>query len=91
MSTKLQIQDRDSSKNPRQIRESGFIPASLYGKGMESKNVQVNTHEFELSYRDNSDNNWELTFGKEKMNARIQELQKNHATNEFLNIEFQIV
>ena len=59
--------------------------------GIEAKNIQVNTHEFEMAYRENQEGTWELTLGKEKFNAKIQELQKNFATNELLNVEFALV
>lgn len=88
---KLKIENREDNLNPRQIRAKGFIPGSIYGKGMEAKNIQVNTREFELAYRDNKEGSWELALGKEKFNAKIQELQKNYATNELLNIEFALV
>ena len=88
---KLKIENRPEDKNPRQIRALGYLPGSIYGKGMESKNIQVNTHEFELAYRNNKEGNWDLTLGKEKFTAKIQELQMNYATNEFLNVEFAVV
>ena len=89
MSAKLKIQEREADKNPRQIRSMGFIPVSLYGKGFEAKNYQVATHEFEMAYKNNKEGNWELSLGKEIINAKIQELQTNYATSEYLNIEFQ--
>lgn len=88
---KLTIQNREEDKNPRQIRSAGFLPGSIYGKGMEAKNIQINTHEFELAYRNNKEGAWELNLGKEKFNAKIQELQINYSTNEFLNVEFALV
>lgn len=91
MSAKLNIQERENGKNPRQIRSMGFIPASLYGKGIEAKNVQVNTHEFEMLYKNNKEGSWELTLGKEKFNAAIKELQENYSTGEILNIEFALI
>ena len=91
MSAKLNVIEREEGKNPRQIRSMGFIPVSIYGKGMESKNAQVNTHEFEMAYKNNKEGEWELKFGKEKINAKIAELQTNFATSEFLNVEFQAV
>ena len=87
-SAKLNIVERDTEKNPRQIRSAGFIPGSIYGKGVDAKNIQINTHEFELAYRNNKEGDWELSLGKEKINAKIQELQINYATNEYLNVEF---
>ncbi|MBR3605917.1 MAG: hypothetical protein IKL52_07800 [Candidatus Gastranaerophilales bacterium] len=88
---KLTIIERGTDKNPRQIRTAGFLPGSLYGKGIEAKSFQVNTHDFEMAYKNNQEGTWELTLGKEKFNAKIQELQMNYATNEFLNVEFALV
>ena len=88
---KITITEREADKNPRQIRSAGFLPGSLYGKGIEAKSFQVNTHDFEMLYKNNQDATWELTLGKEKFNAKIQELQMNYATNEFLNVEFNLV
>lgn len=88
---KLKIENRTADKNPRQIRAMGFVPASIYGKGMEAKNVQINTHDFEMAYKVSHADTWELSLGSEKFNVKIQELQKNYATNEILNIEFALV
>ena len=74
---KLTIIERETDKNPRQIRTAGFLPGSLYGKGIEAKSFQVNTHDFEMAYKNNKEGTWELTLGKEKFNAKIQELQMN--------------
>ena len=87
---KLKIELREEGKNPRQIRANGFLPGSVYGKGMEAKNIQINTHEFELAYRDNKENTRELDLNGEKLNVKIQELQVNYATKEYLNVEFAL-
>ena len=91
MSTKLNVVEREVGKNPRQIRAMGFIPVSIYSKGKDAKNAQVNAHEFEMAYKSNKEGEWELSLGKEKISAKIAELQANYATSEFLNIEFQAV
>ena len=88
---KIAISNRDEAKNPRQIRTEGFLPGSIYGKGMDAKNIQLNAHEFELLYKNNKDNVWELSLGKETYKAKIQELQVNYATGQYLNIEFATV
>lgn len=82
---------REEGKNPRQLRSAGFLPGSVYGKGLEPKNIQINTHEFELAYKDNQDATWELNLDGKKVSAKIQELQMNFATNEYLNVEFLAV
>ena len=88
---KLNACEREAGKNPRQIRAQGFVPATVYGKGMESKNIQICAHEFEMSTRGNKDATFELNVGKEKYNVVIQELQKNYSTNQILKIEFKLV
>ena len=88
---KLTISNREADKNPRQIRANGFLPGSIYGKGIEAISIQVNTHDFEMAYKNNQEGTWELTLGKEKYNAKIQELQMNFSTNELLNVEFAVI
>ncbi len=87
---KLNAQERSADKNPRQLRAEGFVPATVYGKGMESKNIQICAHEFEMSTRNDRDAVFELVVGKEKFKVVIQELQKNYSTNQVLNIEFKL-
>lgn len=87
----LKVSLREEGKNPRQIRTAGFLPGSIYGKGMEAKSIQVNTHEFEMAYKKNQENTWELSLDNEKFNVKIQELQMNFATSEYLNVEFALV
>lgn len=88
---KLNAQEREADKNPRQLRSAGFVPATVYGKGMESKNIMVCAHEFEMATRNNRDAVIELRAGKEKFKVVIQELQINYSTNQVLNIEFKLV
>lgn len=87
---KITIAKRDENKNPRQIRQEGFLPGSIYGKGIEATSFQTDAHEFEMAYKNNQDSTWELKLDKNTYNAKIQELQINHATGEFLNVEFVI-
>ena len=70
----LTILEREADKNPRQIRSAGFLPGSIYGKGIEAKSIQVNTHEFEMAYKNNQEGTWELVLGKEKFNAKTLNL-----------------
>ncbi len=88
---KLEATQRDEAQNPRQLRASGFIPVSIYGKGVESKSLQINAHEFELSSRGNLEADYEIVFGKEKFNVKIAEVQKNYSINQVLNVEFKTI
>lgn len=46
----VKITERDTTLNPRQLRAAGYVPATLYGKGIESRSVQVKAHEFQHLY-----------------------------------------
>lgn len=46
----LKTWERDSTLNPRQLRAAGYVPATLYGKGLAPASIQVRAHEFYLSY-----------------------------------------
>lgn len=46
----LQATERDNTLNPRQLRTAGFLPATLYGKEIESQSVQVRELEFTRAY-----------------------------------------
>ena len=38
---KINADVREADKNPRQLRAAGLLPATVYGKGMESKSIQM--------------------------------------------------
>ena len=86
---KIKAEEKDADKNPRQIRSAGYLPITIYGKGIESKSYKINTHEFELAYKNNIDATFEIEIGSKKIKAKIQELQKNYSLNQILNIEFK--
>lgn len=46
----LKVSERDTTLTPRQLRAAGFIPATIYGKGTNAREVQVRTHEFQQFY-----------------------------------------
>lgn len=45
----LDATERDE-RNPRQLRSNGLIPATVYGKGMEPKSIQIDGKHFTISY-----------------------------------------
>lgn len=85
---KLEAQERSQDKNPRQLRAEGLLPITIYSKGMESRSLQINCHEFKMAYKNNKDAVYEIVVGKEKFSAKVQEAQIQYSDNQFLNIEF---
>lgn len=93
MTTKFKIKatKRDENLNPRQIRANGFLPVTIYGKGIESISAQVNEAEFALSFRDNKEGLYTLELDSKTYEVKVQNVQKNYATNQLQNIEFKML
>ena len=91
VAVKLDIQKRDTSKNPRQLRTEGFITGTVYGKGIESVSVQLNASDFVNIYKKSADSNFEVSVDGKKYTVRIAKMQKDYSSNEILNIEFAVV
>jgi len=89
---KLTASARATDKNPRQLRSEGFLPATVYGKGLEnSVSIQMNAHEFNMAYKNAPEAVYEITVDKQKYTAKVQEAQIHYADNTILNVEFKTV
>lgn len=88
---KLNAEKRSEDKNPRQLRAEGLLPATVYGKGMDSISIQLNSKEFTQAYKKNNNATFELTVDKKAYTTIAQAVQKNYATNETQNVEFKLV
>ncbi len=88
---KINADVREADKNPRQLRAAGLLPATVYGKGMESKSIQMNAHEFNMAYKNAPEAVYEITVGKEKFTTNVQEAQIQYSNNAILNVEFKTV
>jgi len=87
---KLDIQQRDNSKNPRQLRNDGFLPATVYGKGVDSTSVQLNKQEFLNAYNKDKEADFELKLDSKTIKAEIAQIQYHYASGQIQNIEFKI-
>ncbi len=83
----LKATERDTTLTPRQLRAAGYIPATLYGKGVESQSIQVRAHEFtQLSLQGHKE--FTLTgLGPERV-VRTQQLQVEPVSRKPISIEF---
>ncbi len=91
MENTVKIEAREQGKNPRQLREEGLLPATIYSKGKESVSVQMNRRDFVNTYKKVKDGTYELVMGNKKYNAVIQNLQIEASTQKELNVEFKAV
>lgn len=88
---KIAANPREEDKNPRQLRAAGFLPATVYGKGMDSKSIQIDAHEFAMAYKNAPEAVFEIALGKEKFTTKVQEAQIQYSDNKILNVEFKTV
>ena len=91
MAVTIEAQQRDESKNPRQLRSAGILPATVYGKGKESVSIQLDKRNFINTYKNNKDEIFEIVVGKNKYNAKVQLLQIEAGTQQEMNVEFKLV
>jgi large subunit ribosomal protein L25 len=85
---KLQLEERTQELKPNQLRRQGKIPATLYGPGVPSENVQINAREFSRLAAGAHSHIVELQSGKSNVPALIRHVQREHKSNEVLNVEF---
>jgi len=88
---KVETFERTEGKNPRMLRAEGKLPATVYGKGIESVSIALDSHAFGLVYKNNADAVFEVKAGSKTYKAVVQDIQLNYATNEMLNVEFKVV
>ena len=91
MAITIEAQKRDESKNPRQLRNDGFLPATVYGKGKDSVSIQVDKRIFVNTYKNNKDEVYEIVVGSDKYNTKVQNFQVEAGTQLPMNVEFKIV
>ena len=87
----IETQARAEGKNPRQIRSTGGLPITVYGKGLESKSLQIDAHSFKLQYRNSPDATFELNIDGKKVSAVVQNIQVDYVSDKYLNVEFKAV
>jgi large subunit ribosomal protein L25 len=83
---KLKLESRDSQK-PNQLRAQGKIPATLYGPGKPSENVQIDEKVFSRLPATAFSHVIELETDAGPVNALIRQVQRRSTTHKPLNIE----
>jgi len=87
----LTAQERNDSLNPRQLRRSGKIPATLYGKDSESLSLELDTKEFAHTYKKDKNAIFSINVGKKSYDSVVKKVQTKTLKDEILNVEFQKV
>ena len=77
------------NKKPNALRATGFIPATIYGHGFESKSIQINAKDFStIPHKAYSHINELDIEGEEKYPILIRNVQVDPVRDNFLNVEF---
>lgn len=84
---KLKLEARGAEK-PNQLRRAGKIPATIYGPGVPSENVQVDAREFSRLPAGAYSHVVDLQGEKGNIAALIRHVQRSHTSHEVLNVEF---
>ena len=87
----MDIEKRDESMNPRQLRAAGKLPGTIYGKGMDSISVQLDKRQFVNTYKNNKDAIYELKINGKTYKTVVQDVQKEYKTMDDMNVQFKVV
>jgi large subunit ribosomal protein L25 len=86
----IQAKKRDAlGKRAKAIRRAGFIPAELYGHGVENLHLSVPAKEFTRVFREAGESTLiEIVINGERKPVMIHDVARHPVTDEALNIDF---
>lgn len=88
LSIKATVRDV-TGKKVKMLRRSGITPGNLYGEGLESKSLQVDTKELETVIHGGGRTSIvNLSVDKESYQTLIREIQQHPVTREILHADF---
>lgn len=91
--TKLSAEIRQvTGKKIKKLRQAGFVPVNVYGKGVESQALQIPLKEFQVIYSKVGETGLvELTYGKTTNHVLIKNVQYNPVLRKPIHAEFHAV
>ena len=87
----ITVEKRDFSINARQLRASGLIPATIYGRDFENVSIQIDTKTFINAFKHDKTAIFDLHLGGNTYNALVKTVQYSNINGEIYNIEFKRV
>jgi len=87
----LQAELRDQANGQlRALRESGFIPAVVYGSGASNQNIKVKKHDFTKAFRIAGEFNLiDLSIGGgQETKVIVKDVQRDGLTNDVIHVDF---
>jgi large subunit ribosomal protein L25 len=90
--TTIKAQVRSTEERPRDIRESGLIPAVVYGFGLESTPIQFDYQEFRKAFRITGKSTvMTIDLDGKQISTLIADIQYNPLTDLYDHIDFLAV
>lgn len=87
MTTNIKANKRAQGQSNKQLRKSGQIPCSMYGKSLEPIQIQISQQALQNCLRDRSPK-ISLEYNGKKYLASIEEAQKEPASGKLLHVSF---
>lgn len=87
--SQLAAEKRNNDLNPRQLRSSGKVPATLYGKGMDSISLELDLKNFANAYKKDKNAIFELRVDNQAFSTIVKRVQVQYTNDSILNVEFQ--
>ncbi|MCO4755377.1 MAG: 50S ribosomal protein L25 [Bacteriovoracaceae bacterium] len=87
MTLNLKAQSRDAGQSNKKLRKSGFIPCSMYGKSVESTEIQIPNHAL-VNCLKNGGRKVSIEVNGQSYLASIEEAQKEPASSKLLHVSF---
>lgn len=84
---KLKLEHREK-KTANALRRDGKVPATIYGRGIASRSVQINAKEFSRLPAAAFSHIIELESNEGPVSALVRHVQRRSTTNDILNVEF---
>ena len=86
---KATLRESIGSGESRRLRNEGFLPAVIYGLGMDPVSIAVNAREFTNALKTDAGSNviLNLEVGKSKYTTLAREIQRHPYKNELLHID----
>jgi large subunit ribosomal protein L25 len=84
--------DGQGKGDNRKLRQTGFVPAVIYGHGEKTRSVAVNAHELELLFSrvhvENTIIDLNVEGDKKAIRTLVREVQKHPARGEIVHVDF---
>lgn len=86
----LQVQKRETfGKGTKVLRNSGLIPAELYGHNFDNLHLTVPAKEFTVVFKEIGESAIvKIVIGGEKIDALVHDVQRNSLTDEIIHVDF---